>query len=243
MREVTMYEHRVKPAVDRAVALALLVLLLPILATIALCIRLSLGRGVIYRQRRVGLHGVPFTMYKFRTMHPDRRTRERHFHGRDRRRTHKTPHDPRHTTLGQFLRRYSLDELPQLWNVLTGELSLVGPRPELLSVVERRYEEWQHHRHAVRPGLTGLWQVTQRDEHGQMHRHVDVDLRYIERLSPGLDLAILVMTLPIILHITPPDVFGLRSLGATPASTGAPGTGPVPAYAPGGGSDEGRLSA
>jgi len=102
-------------------------------------------------------------IYKFRTMRPDRRQAVLPYSGPDRRVCHETDNDPRHTPLGRFLRKYSLDELPQLWNVLVGDMSLVGPRPELVEVVER-YESWQRERHRVKPGLTGLWQVTCRGE-------------------------------------------------------------------------------
>jgi lipopolysaccharide/colanic/teichoic acid biosynthesis glycosyltransferase len=131
---------------------------------------------------------------------PDRRTGERRTgerrqvrDPRGRRRTHKAPHDPRHTGLGRTLRALSLDELPQLVNVLRGELSLVGPRPELVEVVAT-YEPWQHARHTVKPGLTGLWQITERADHEPMHHHVDTDLRYIEQLSFWTDLRILLLT-------------------------------------------------
>jgi lipopolysaccharide/colanic/teichoic acid biosynthesis glycosyltransferase len=116
---------------------------------------------------------------------------------RGRRRTHKTIHDPRHTRFGRALRALSLDELPQLVNVLRGELSLVGPRPELVEVVAT-YEPWQHARHAVKPGLTGLWQITERGDHEPMHHHVDTDLRYIDQLSLATDLRILALT-PLVL--------------------------------------------
>jgi lipopolysaccharide/colanic/teichoic acid biosynthesis glycosyltransferase len=134
----------------------------------------------------------------------DRRTRERRTgerrttaDPRGRRRTHKSVHDPRHTRFGRALRALSLDELPQLVNVLRGELSLVGPRPELVEVVAT-YEPWQHARHAVKPGLTGLWQITERGDHEPMHRHVDTDLRYIDQLSLATDLRILALT-PLVL--------------------------------------------
>jgi lipopolysaccharide/colanic/teichoic acid biosynthesis glycosyltransferase len=131
---------------------------------------------------------------------PDRRAGERRAgerrqvrDPRGRRQTHKAPHDPRHTGLGRSLRALSLDELPQLVNVLRGELSLVGPRPELVEVVAT-YEPWQHARHTVKPGLTGLWQITERADHEPMHHHVDTDLRYIEQLSFWTDVRILLLT-------------------------------------------------
>ena len=233
-----MYERRVKPAFDKAVAAALLVVLSPLLVAIAIAVRVKLGPGVLYRQERIGQGGETFSMLKFRTMHPDRRRstsgelradrrfgadrrgaerrqQQRAFEGPDRRsgldrrqgerrapeatrrRTHKTPDDPRHTRLGRFLRASSLDELPQLVNVLRGELSLVGPRPELPEVVAS-YEPWQHARHAAKPGLTGLWQTTERANGEPMHLHVDKDLEYIERLSARTDLSILLVTVPVL---------------------------------------------
>jgi lipopolysaccharide/colanic/teichoic acid biosynthesis glycosyltransferase len=150
---------------------------------------------VVLRQRRIGMGGRPFTVYKFRTMHADRRRDDDGYAGPDRRRTHKSADDPRLTATGRLLRRLSLDELPQLVNVLRGEMSLVGPRPELPVVVERHYADWQHRRHAVKPGLTGLWQVSERGN-GMMHEHVDVDLDYVDQVSLGTDLRILLRTLP-----------------------------------------------
>jgi lipopolysaccharide/colanic/teichoic acid biosynthesis glycosyltransferase len=193
------YQVLVKPALDRALGLVLFLLALPVLAATALTVLLAMGRPVLYRQTRVGLHGRPFEMLKFRSMEPDRRCDQRPFHGPDRRRTHKTPDDPRHTRVGRFLREYSLDELPQLWNVLRGDLSLVGPRPELADIVDR-YEPWQHQRHAVKPGVTGLWQVTERGN-GLMHQHVEVDLRYLRVVSLRTDLKILLLTIPVMLGV------------------------------------------
>jgi lipopolysaccharide/colanic/teichoic acid biosynthesis glycosyltransferase len=112
----------------------------------------------------------------------------------DRRQTHKSDHDPRHTRVGRFLRKWSLDELPQFWNVVCGDMSLVGPRPELVEIVSR-YEPWQHQRHLVKPGLTGLWQVSGRGT-GMMHLHTEVDLEYIEQMGPVTDLKILLLTIP-----------------------------------------------
>ncbi|MFO7961822.1 MAG: sugar transferase [Nitriliruptoraceae bacterium] len=131
----------------------------------------------------------------------DRRLGERRAPEGSRRRTHKTPDDPRHTPLGRFLRAYSLDELPQLINVLRGELSLVGPRPELPEVVAS-YEPWQHARHGVKPGITGLWQTTDRANGDPMHLHVDRDLEYIKRVSARTDATILLLTVPVLLGLS-----------------------------------------
>ncbi len=202
----SFYARWLKPAIDRVAALVLLILLSPIMVAVAVAVLVTLGRPLLYRQERVGRDGRPFTMLKFRSMQHDRRGADEPdfdagWDGTDRRLTHKTPEDPRHTRLGRFIRKFSLDELPQFINVLRGDLSLIGPRPELKSVVDERYRDWQHARHAVRPGLTGLWQVTLRDDTGQMHRHVHVDLRYIRTLSPLVDLKIALLTIPTVLGI------------------------------------------
>ncbi len=188
------YERWVKPVIDRTAALLLILLLAPVLIAVAIGVRMTLGEGVLYRQSRVGKDGVPFQMLKFRSMAHDRRADRGDGNViEDRRRTHKHPADPRVNDFGRFIRRWSLDELPQFFNVLKGDLSLVGPRPELTHIVER-YEPWEHHRHAVKPGLTGLWQVTARDDGGLMHLCVGTDLEYVRGLSPMLDLRILAMT-------------------------------------------------
>ena len=208
------YERFVKPAIDRSVGVCLLIVLLPIIIIVALVVRWTMGTGLIFRQARTGLHGRPFTIYKFRTMGPDRRAladayRDRrltHEHaddprftprGRDRRLTHKHINDPRHTPVGRILRGFSLDELPQLWNVVRGDMSLVGPRPELVSVVDN-YDRWQHLRHEVRPGLTGLWQVSARGD-VPMHEATHIDLAYVSDVSLRNDLKIIFSTIPVLL--------------------------------------------
>lgn len=191
------YPRLFKPLFDRLAAAALLIVLMPVMVIVAAVVRLTLGRGVLLRQQRVGLHGQPFTLVKFRTMRPCRRLVRADELDADRRRVHKTEADPRHTTVGRFLRKWSLDELPELLNVLTGRMSLVGPRPELPGVVAR-YEPWQHRRHLAKPGLTGLWQVSHRGE-GMMHEFSHVDIEYVRCLSPGLDARILLMTVPALL--------------------------------------------
>ena len=185
------YVRFVKPVVDRVVAAVLLVLLSPVLAVVAAAVRIALGAPILYRQERVGLGGRRFEVLKFRTMEADRRVAHVPV-ADDRRRDHKAGHDPRHTALGRVLRRSSLDELPQLWNVVRGDMSLVGPRPELVHVVAR-YDDWQHARHSVRPGLTGLWQIRSRGD-VPMHLCVHDDLDYIERVGPIADILLLVAT-------------------------------------------------
>jgi lipopolysaccharide/colanic/teichoic acid biosynthesis glycosyltransferase len=149
---------------------------------------------VLLRQPRIGREGRTFQMLKFRTMKPDRRRwQDPNYRGPERRVTHKSPDDPRHTPLGRKLRKTSLDELPQLLNVLSGDMSLIGPRPELVDIVAQ-YRGWQHARHAVKPGITGLWQVTERPNGGLMHEYTELDLDYIANLSFRSDLEIVVKT-------------------------------------------------
>ncbi|MEI6571143.1 MAG: sugar transferase [Actinomycetes bacterium] len=187
-----IYLRFVKPACDRFFAAVILVVLSPIILCTSIALRLTLGKGVLFRQERIGKGGVPFTVLKFRTMKADRR-QERVVVESDRRRTHKSTSDPRHTGLGKFLRSTAIDELPQFVNVLRGDMSIIGPRPELPIVVEK-YEPWQHLRHDVRPGLTGLWQVSERGKGEAMHERVDVDLSYCDSVGFLTDLRILLAT-------------------------------------------------
>ena len=199
-RQADPYERLVKPVIDRTAGLLLLLVALPIMIPCAIAVTMSLGRPVLLRQRRIGHHGQPFTIYKFRTMRPSRRAARMPYVGPERRRTHKHPNDPRLTRLGRFLRTWSLDELPQLINVVRGEMSLVGPRPEMVEIVDR-YEVWQHRRHEVKPGITGLWQVSARGD-APMHELTAIDLEYLDKVSAWTDLRILLMTVP--------AAFGLR---------------------------------
>lgn len=194
------YGSVVKPVTDFLGAMLLLLALLPVMLFVALVVRARMGKGVIYRQERVGRGGRTFTMYKFRSMHADRRKAQVPFDGVDRRLCHKRDDDPRHTDLGRFLRKTRLDELPQLCNVLMGHMSLVGPRPELTHVVER-YEAWQHERHLVKPGLTGFWQVSDRSG-GLALEAVDLDIDYLRQVSFLTDCRVLLRTIPVALRRT-----------------------------------------
>jgi lipopolysaccharide/colanic/teichoic acid biosynthesis glycosyltransferase len=194
---VTRYQRWAKPVIDRVVGCLLCVAATPLLATIGLAVYLTLGRPVLLRQRRIGHRGREFALYKFRTMLPDRRAEGDGHAGPERRTTHKHPNDPRHTPLGRMLRRYSLDEFPQLLNVACGDMSLIGPRPELPQIVAG-YEPWEHARHSVKPGLSGLWQVTERGN-GLMHQHIQVDLDYAGNVTLRGDLWILGRTIPTLL--------------------------------------------
>ena len=189
VRSEGRYERLVKPVMDRVLAVGLLFALAPVLALVALGVLLTMGRPVLFRQERLGKGAVPFEMLKFRSMLPDRRMAQVPFEGPDRRTTHKTDADPRHTRFGRFLRRTSLDELPQLVNVIRGEMSLVGPRPELPGVAAR-HELTHHVRHTVKPGITGPWQISpNRTEF--IHEHVELDEAYVQSVTLGGDLAIL----------------------------------------------------
>ncbi len=197
---------------DRAVGLALkraldivgatlaLVLLSPLLLGIAALLRLREGPPVLFRQTRVGLHGRPFTLYKFRTMIPDAEARLpdllalNEIDGQ----AFKLSNDPRLTRTGRLLRRTSLDELPQFWNVLRGQMSIVGPRPPLPREVAA-YDLWHRRRLSMKPGITGLWQVSARLEE-DFDRWVELDLAYIDRWSLWLDLKIMARTIPAMLQ-------------------------------------------
>lgn len=188
------YQRFAKPLIDRLGGIALSLLTLPLLVVLIPLIWAKLGRPAIFRQKRIGFHGQEFMVYKLRTMRPDRRSNVVPWDGVDRRVNHKSPDDPRHVPLGRFLRKWSLDELPQFWNVALGDMSLVGPRPELPSLVDK-YEPWQHRRHAVKPGITGLWQVSERGDI-PMHEATGIDIEYVESVSFRMDLRVLFLTIP-----------------------------------------------
>lgn len=188
-----------KRLIDIAVSTLLLVLALPIMIAIALAVKLLDGGKVLYRQTRCGLNGRLFTLYKFRTMIEDaeiHQSRLVHLNEMDGP-VFKIRHDPRITRMGRWLRRMSLDELPQLWNVLRGDMSLVGPRPPVPHEVSS-YEYWQRRRLSMRPGLTCLWQVHGRNDL-DFDRWMELDLEYIDNWSPLLDLKILMRTIPAVL--------------------------------------------
>ncbi len=183
-----------KRTFDLAVASLLLVLFAPVMGLIALLIRLDSPGQVVFRQKRVGENGRLFDMLKFRTMVPEaERLRDQVLlttaEGEI---IHKRPDDPRVTRIGRFLRRYSLDELPQLINVIRGEMSLVGPRPEVPWLVDR-YKPWQRKRFAVPQGITGWWQINGRSDK-PMHLNTEDDLYYVYNYSLWLDILILLRT-------------------------------------------------
>ena len=186
---LTGWMSLVKRTLDLAIAATALVLLSPLFAVIALAIRLSEGPPVLYRQQRMGLDGRPFEIVKFRSM---RRGAEDESGP-----TWAGPEDPRRTAVGRFLRRWSLDELPQLVNVVKGEMSLVGPRPERPEFVREFKEKFPQYmlRHRVRAGITGWAQVHGWRGNTSLSKRIEYDLYYIENWSLALDLKILWMTL------------------------------------------------
>lgn len=188
-----------KRTFDVVVAGSLVVLLSPLLLLMALLIRLQDGGPVLYRQRRVGANGAQFDMIKFRSMVVDADARRAEL---ERANEHdgvlfKIRDDPRVTRVGRFIRKFSIDELPQLFNVLRGEMSLVGPRPPLVSEYER-YEQDTHRRLLVRPGMTGLWQVSGRADLSWAES-VRLDLYYVDNWSMVIDLVIMVKTVKAVL--------------------------------------------
>lgn len=177
-----------------------LLLCAPILAVIALLVRLKLGSTVLFRQQRPGLHGKPFTLYKFRTM-----TNARDANG------NLLPDADRLTNFGRFLRRTSLDELPELINVLKGDMSLVGPRPLLIRYLPY-YTERERKRFEVKPGITGLAQISGRN-HLLWDKRLELDVQYVEQQSLLLDIQILLRTvIKVLKRADVIDVPGLAQL-------------------------------
>ncbi|MFL6514882.1 MAG: sugar transferase [Chthoniobacterales bacterium] len=191
----------IKDLIDRVGAfLALLVLALP-MGVVALVIRITSPGPVIFRQQRAGKHGKPFIMYKFRSMSDDAEMRKAELEPFNQMNgpVFKVEDDPRITPFGGWLRRSSIDELPQLVNVLLGDMSLVGPRPLPIYEVEKFENTAQRRRLSVKPGLTCLWQISGRNQVKDFRDWVKLDLDYIDRWSLGLDLKILVRTIPAVL--------------------------------------------
>jgi exopolysaccharide biosynthesis polyprenyl glycosylphosphotransferase len=198
--ELSGVRHLVKSAFDRCVATVALLFLSPVLALVAVAVRLTSPGPALFRQVRIGVGGRRFMLWKFRTMTFDAEDRlaeltELNEHDGI---LFKIVDDPRTTRLGRILRRWSIDELPQLWNVVRGEMSIVGPRPPLPTEVER-YDNKVRRRLLVKPGLTGLWQVSGRARL-PWDEAVRLDLYYVENWSPSLDAVILAKTLVAVLR-------------------------------------------
>ncbi len=193
------YSRVIKRGLDIILSLFALLLFSPLLLLAGLLVLVDSGKPVFFRQKRVGENGRIFSMLKFRTMVKEAETLRGQVERVDENGNliHKTRNDPRVTTVGRFLRRFSLDELPQLINVIKGEMSLVGPRPELPYLVEN-YEHWQRKRLAVPPGITGWWQVKGRSDR-MMHLHTEDDIYYVENYSIWLDFRILIRTIWVVI--------------------------------------------
>lgn len=183
-RTAPQYYAFCKRAIDLAISALLLVLFAPLLALIAVVVRLDSRGPALFIQKRVGCNGELFNIYKFRSMYADSAKYAL---------SPITSNDPRITRIGRLLRRTSLDELPQLLNVLLGNMSLVGPRPEMPFIVQR-YDEQQRQRLSVTPGITGLWQLSP-GRAFPIHQNVHYDLYYIRNRTLWMDIHILLQTL------------------------------------------------
>ncbi len=175
-------------------------MLLPFLIVIATIISIESEGPVIYKQKRIGLNGKEFEMYKFRSMRADaekllHELLEKNEIGNG---MFKMLNDPRITRVGKWLRKFSIDELPQLFNVLKGDMSLVGPRPPIESELQD-YKQWHYFRFATLPGLTGLWQVSGRSSIKEFDAVVEMDYEYIRNWSLWLDFKLLLKTVPVVL--------------------------------------------
>jgi lipopolysaccharide/colanic/teichoic acid biosynthesis glycosyltransferase len=174
-------------------------ILSPLLALVAVLIRVTSSGPAIFRQKRCGLNGRNFTVYKFRSMvdnAEDLKPQLKALNERDQT-VFKIRQDPRLTPIGKWLRKFSIDELPQLWNVLKGDMSLVGPRPAVPEEVEQ-YKRWQRRRLRMRPGLTCLWAISGRDAL-DFETWMKLDMHYIDHWSLGLDWKIILRTIPLVL--------------------------------------------
>ena len=189
----------IRRCADVVLAVALMAVTSPFLLLIALAVKLSSPGPVLFRQTRCGLHGRPFTFLKFRSMYADAEQLKPHLAAYNEMDgpAFKMTNDPRATPLGRWLRRTSLDELPQLWNILKGDMSFVGPRPAVVEEV-RQYEPWQRRRLSMPPGLTCLWQVSGRNDLS-FEEWMKLDLEYIDNWSLWLDVKIALRTIPAVL--------------------------------------------
>ncbi|MEQ8843177.1 MAG: sugar transferase [Acidimicrobiales bacterium] len=197
-RTRTKYERFVKRPVDLVGGVVLLLVFSPLLIILAIAVAIALGRPVIFPQRRLTRGAVPFTMYKFRSMKPEEPWDESVLGPRPH---HAPEDDPRHTRFGRLIRRLSLDELPQLINVIRGEMSLIGPRPEMPQVAAE-HDIVHHPRHLVRPGMTGEWQVSELRA-GFVHMSVHLDALYVGDLTFRRDVGIALRTVGLFLGVGP----------------------------------------
>ena len=188
---------------DLILSTIFIVALSPILLIITTCVKITSKGNVFYQWKVVGKKGVPFMGYKFRTMVENADQLKKNLSSSNEMSgpVFKISNDPRITRLGKFLRKYSLDELPQLFSVLKGDMSIVGPRPPLQSEYEK-FEEWQKKKVSVKPGITCLWQVNGRNDISSFDDWVKLDIEYIDNQSFLLDMKILLKTIPAVLRGT-----------------------------------------
>jgi exopolysaccharide biosynthesis polyprenyl glycosylphosphotransferase len=193
------WELFIKRAIDIIISGLGIILLLPVFVVTAILIKITSTGPIFYLQKRVGLNGRRFILYKFRSMHKNAHEKLSELMEKNEMKgpVFKIRNDPRVTPLGWFLRKFSIDELPQLFNVFIGQMSLVGPRPPIPKEVAQ-YEPWQRRRLSMRPGITCLWQISGRNKIG-FDEWMKLDLQYIDNWSLGLDLKILLKTIPVVL--------------------------------------------
>lgn len=193
---MTPVERAIKRGFDFVAASILIPLILPIIAIIAIAIKLDSPGPIMFKQQRVGENGKLFEIYKFRSMSATASEKQERGEDMPKEGYLKRPDDPRVTRIGKYIRRTSLDELPNLFNVWLGQMSLVGPRPELPYFVDR-YQAWQHRRMIVPQGMTGWWQINGRSDR-PMHLHTEDDIYYVQNYSLWLDLRILLRTVAVV---------------------------------------------
>jgi exopolysaccharide biosynthesis polyprenyl glycosylphosphotransferase len=188
-----------KRIMDLGISSLLLILLFPCFLLIAFLIKISSSGNALFSQTRIGMHGKPFQLYKFRSMIQDAESLKNSLIHHNIREfpAFKCRKDPRITWIGKIIRRFSIDELPQLWNVIKGDMSLVGPRPPLPEEVEH-YSKEQHMRLTVPPGITCIWQIRGRAD-VSFAEQLEMDLYYIKHFSPMLDVKILLKTIPAVI--------------------------------------------
>ena len=194
-----VWQQLIKRVFDILVSGTMLILLLPIFIFIAVAIKLTSKGPVIYRSKRVGLNKKTFNFYKFRTMVVGAEQLKERLMDQNvmQKIVFKVKDDPRITSIGKFLRKFSLDELPQLWSVFRGDMAVVGPRPPLVSELDK-FESWHRRKLSVKPGLTCLWQISGRSEITDFDEWVRLDLEYIDNWSLWLDFKIFFKTIPVV---------------------------------------------
>lgn len=193
----------IKRLFDVIISGVALVLVSPILVITSIMVKITSKGNILFKQQRCSLNGRKFTLYKFRTMVEDAESKlnELLVYNEMKGPVFKMKNDPRLTKVGGVLRKFSIDELPQLWNVFKGDMSLVGPRPPLLAEVNK-YEPWQRRRLSMRPGITCLWQACGRNKIADFNEWMNLDLEYIDEWSLWLDFKILIKTLPVVMFGT-----------------------------------------